>query len=378
MKLAKFSGRASTYLLAIFGLCLSLSAQERFSDINGTVKDATGAVMPGVKISVQNVVSKRSYELQTGSDGTYLGLNLDPARYDVIFSRQGFTTQKAENVDLLVGKATTINVSLQVGNTADSVTVSEAIGQIDFSSTKIATNVTADEFDRLPKGRSFQTLAVQATSVNQGTIEGGIQINGASGAENQFNIDGVSVTSAINGQQRQNALYEALAEVQVKTGGLDAEYGGAMGGTISAITKSGGNQFHGDLHYYLSGNSLSAGPVKRLQLNTTTERDGANFQDTKFKDTNNEIGGSLGGPLVKNKLYFYTLFSPRFRRESNDYVFANGPDSIKRAQTYHAWFNKLSWDVTSKLRANFTYYWSPTRSEGRLLAYNGFCANCST
>ena len=93
MRLAKFYGRASTYLLAIFGLCLSLSAQERFSDINGTVKDATGAVMPGVKVTVQNVVSKRAYELQTNSDGTYLGLNLEPARYDVLFSRQGFGTK---------------------------------------------------------------------------------------------------------------------------------------------------------------------------------------------------------------------------------------------------------------------------------------------
>ena len=93
----------------------------------------------------------------------------------------------------------------------------------------------------------------------------------------------------------------------MKTGGIDAEYGGALGGVISAVTKSGGNAFHGDLHYYLSGNGLSAAPVQRLVAGPGyRERTAMHIQDTKQTDNQHEIGGSLGGYFIKNKLYFFT------------------------------------------------------------------------
>jgi hypothetical protein len=370
------------YLLFALVFCLSLSAQERFADISGTVKDATGAVIPNVKITIENTDTKRVYQTQTGSDGNYVALNIEPGKYDVRFERQGFSAQNAQGVNLLVGRTVRLDMTLQVGTEAQSVTVTETAGLIDLTATKVATNVTAEEFDRLPKGRSFQTLALSSTSVNGGhgdDIDGGLQVNGASAAENQYNIDGVSVTSLVNGSFRQGALYEILSEVQVKTSGLDAEYGGAMGGVISAITKSGGNAFHGDMHYYLSGNSLSAAPVQRLVLNPSTEKDVAYWQDSKFKNNQNEVGGTIGGPMIKDKLFFFIAFSPRFVHQQNQYLFSGKDlDSITRNQTYHTWFNKLSYQATPKLRTNFTYLWTPTRSLGRLPAYDGFCADCST
>ena len=87
-------------------------------------------------------------------------------------------------------------------------------------------------------------------------------MNGASSAENVFTVDGVATNSLIYGSSRQNTVFEYLQEVQVKTGGIDAEYGGALGGVISAVTKSGGNMFTGEAHYYYIGNALSAGPVE--------------------------------------------------------------------------------------------------------------------
>ena len=98
-----------------------------------------------------------------------------------------------------------------------------------------------------------------APSVNQGEVEGGIQVNGASGAENAFTVDGVVTNRLVNGQSRQNAVFEYLQEVQVKTSGISAEYGGALGGVVSAVTKSGGNTFRGEGHYYYEGSALSAG-----------------------------------------------------------------------------------------------------------------------
>ena len=118
--------------------------------------------------------------------------------------------------------------------------------------------MTAEEFDRLPKGRSFQSIAMAAPGVNSGEVEGGFQVNGASSAENVFTVDGVATNSLIYGSSRQNTVFEYLQEVQVKTGGIDAEYGGALGGVISAVTKSGGNTFSGEAHYYYIGNALGS------------------------------------------------------------------------------------------------------------------------
>jgi len=372
--------------IAILGLTFSSAfAQERFADLTGTVKDASGAVVPMVKVTMESVATKRSYDTTTNSTGVYHGLNLEPGRYIVRFEKQGFAPARYEDVNLLVGKQIQLDVSLTVGTTTESVTVTESAGLIDLSQTKVATNVSAEEFDRLPKTRSFQNLALGSTSVSGGgnngsDIEGGFQVNGASGAENVFYIDGVSTNSIINGVSRQNALFEILSEVQVKTSGLDAEYGGAMGGVISAITKSGGNDFHGELHYYLSGNSLSASPVNRLVLNPSTEKDVAFIQDSKFKNNANEVGGSIGGYIIKDKVYFFDAFSPQFRHRINGYKFSNGkePGTLTQNTTNHMWFNKLSYDVTPKIRTNFTYLWTPTRQSGRLPSYNGFCPDCSS
>ena len=124
----------------------------------------------------------------------------------------------------------------------------------------------------MPKGRSFQSIALTAPSVNSGEIEGGFQVNGASGAENAFTVDGVVTNSLIDGRSRQNTVFEYLQEVQVKTTGIAAEYGGALGGVISAVTKSGGNTFRGEAHYYYEGIAAQrrSGQAARARPGRTT------------------------------------------------------------------------------------------------------------
>ena len=214
---------------------------------------------------------------------------------------------------------------------------------IDMTGTTIAQNITSQEFDRLPKGRSFQDLAVISPSVNRGEIEG-FQVNGASGAENQFNVDGISTTSVINGVSRQNAMFEILNEVQVKTSGIEAEYGGALGGVINASTKSGGNAFHGDLHYYFLGNAIAAGPVQRLLLDPATESTAMFVQDHKNEKNQHE----LGGYLLRDRLYFFSALSPTWTRRSNEYLFSNGtePGTLNNRSLSMQAFNKISWDAT--------------------------------
>jgi hypothetical protein len=228
-----------------------------------------------------------------------------------------------------LGRAFEVNTEMTVGGVTESVQVTaEASPLVDNRSTLIAHNVSAEEFDRLPKARSFQSIALTAPSVNSGEVEGGFQVNGASGAENGFTVDGITTNSLINGQSRQNTVFEYLQEVQVKTSGISAEYGGALGGVISAVTKSGGNVFRGEGHYYYEGSALAVAPVKRLVLDPTTEATGFYVQDQENDNRQSEFGGSIGGPVVKNRLFFYGSYSPRKEQRDNLYNFTDGTSTF--------------------------------------------------
>ena len=363
--------------LSILILSLPVLGQERFGNLTGVATDPSGGVLPGVNVTVTNHATGRALRTTTRGDGTYTAAELEPGRYSVRFEKPGFARFEAPDVLVLVGKTLKVDASLQVGTLEQTVQVIEAAPLIDTSGTTIAHNVTAEEFDRIPKPRNFQGIVFTSPSVNTGAIEGGYQVNGASGAENNYYIDGVSTNSLIDGRARQDAVFEYLQEVQVKTGALEAEYGGALGGVISAVTKSGGNAFHGEVHYYLDGNRISAGPVNRLVLDPVNETDVRYVQEDKNKLDNHEVGGSLGGPFIKNKLFFFTSVSPRWQRASFDYLFSNGkdPDTIQRKRTFWNWFNKISFDPSNRIRTNFTWLFTPTKSEGSLYAYNGSLAN---
>jgi hypothetical protein len=205
--------RVSTLIaLLVLTLLTSLTAfgQERSGELNGVVTDSTGAVVPGATVTLTNRASSRVFTMKTVSDGTYIARELEPGRYMVRVEATGFQRYEVADVNLLVGQRLKVDAKLTVGSLSETVQVTEAAPLIDTSRTQIAHNVTAEEFDRLPKARTFQSLAMASPSVNSGEIEGGFQVNGASGAENQFNIDGVSTTSLINGKSRQDAVFEII------------------------------------------------------------------------------------------------------------------------------------------------------------------------
>src|SRR3954469_20544693 len=252
-------------LALLMGSFMPITAQERFGGLAGVVMDSSQAPVPGATITVTNKATGAVRTIVSGADGSYRLPDLDPGRYTVTVELSGFQKAQADDLIILLGKTVDFPATLKVGAVTETVNVTaEADKQIDIRSATIAHNVTAEEIDRMPKARSFQALALTAPSVNQGEIEGGIQVNGASGPENSYTVDGVVTNSLVNGKSRQDTVFEYLQEVQVKTAGIDAEYGGALGGVISAVTKSGGNTFHGEGHYYFDGNALSASPIQRL------------------------------------------------------------------------------------------------------------------
>ncbi|UCF38769.1 MAG: TonB-dependent receptor, partial [Acidobacteriota bacterium] len=373
-------GRLSLALALLLFLTLPILAQERFGSLTGVATDPSAARLPEVAVTITNKATNRTVTVRTRGDGTYNAPDLEPGRYSVRFEKSGFSRYEVPDVLVLLGRTIKVDAAMQVGALEQVVQVTEAAPLIDTTSTMIAQNVAAEEFDRLPKPRSFQGIAIFSTSVNTGEIEGGYQVNGASAAENNYYIDGVSTTSLIDGRARQNAVFEFLQEVQVKTAGLAAEYGGALGGVVSGVTKSGGNDFHGEIHYYFFGNALSASPTKRLQLDPVEEQTAQYFQDEKQSRNYHEFGGSLGGPIVKNKLWFFTSFSPRWQRSNYNYVFSNGtePGTLERKAHQMNWFNKLSFDPSSRVRTNFTWLYTPQYLTGSLPAYDGWGPNYST
>jgi hypothetical protein len=357
-----------------------LFAQERGSSITGTVTDASKGVLQGASVTAINNDTKRVFKATTGQDGKYYFRDVEPGKYSLNFEMTGFSKVEVTDVSLLLGRTLTYDAVMQIGKLEQVITVAGAPSAIDTAATVVAHNVTEDEFDRMPKARSFQDVALTSPSVNSGAIEGGIQINGASAAENNFTVDGLSVTGVINGDSRQNALYEFLQEVQVKTSGMEAEYGGALGGVISAVTKSGGNAFHGEAHWYNSGSNFNADPTKRIQTDPVSELATTYFNDPKITDHNNEFGGAISGPILKDKLYFFSGFSTNQRRQESDPMFV-GDDLAKstfksKGESLNM-FNKLSWDPTSRIRTNFSWLYTTQKRTGLLPAFTGYCAGCN-
>ena len=375
--------RCLAILIAVLALALgagTATAQERFGGLSGTVSDASGGVLPGATVTVTSKTTGSARTLVTGSDGTFLVQDLEPGRYAVLVELSGFAKSQLDDLTIALGKTLRVDTQLKVGDLTEVVQVqAEARPAIDLRSTLVSHNISAEEIDRLPKGRSFQSLALSAPSVNSGEIEGGFQVNGASGAENAFTVDGVVTNSLINGRSRQNTVFEYLQEVQVKTTGIAAEYGGALGGVISAVTKSGGNSVRGEAHYFYEGTSLSAGPVKRLVLDPVTENFAQFSQDQEDPDHRNELGGSIGGPIVRDRLFYFGSYSPRFGRRTNSYLFNNGTETgdIERTDTSTQAFGKLTYSGR-RITASGSALYTPTTSKGFLPAYNGLGANVLT
>ncbi len=375
-------GQSASIVLLCFLLSLGMllvpahrvQAQEGTTGtVAGELTDASGGVLPGVTVIFINQANQRMHTVQTDGAGTYR-IELPPGSYTARFELSGFARQETPNITVQLGRIYDVDASLKVGNVSEAVQVTaENAPLVDTRSTVIAHNVTAEEIDRMPKGRSFQSIALTAPSVNSGDIEGGFQVNGASGAENAFTVDGVVTNSLVNGASRQNTVFEYIQEVQVKTTGISAEFGGALGGVISAVTKSGGNIFTGESHYYLDGSPLSAGPVKRLVLSPLDDKTVQYWQDSKHPDIRQEFGGSIGGPIVRDRLFFFGSFSPRINVHERTYQFLNGAEEgdIKRTSKFIQGFGKVSMG-SRRVNAYVSALATPTYVTGTLPAYNGF------
>jgi hypothetical protein len=361
---------------ALLILCASLGfAQEQYGSLRGTVKDANGAAVPGATVTATSTTAVRPVETTADNDGNYFFRNLLPGVYSITASQQGFSTVKADNVTVQLGQELSLELVLPVGDIAATVNITDTSEAIDVTSSRTVTNISEQMISTTPKGRTFESILKVAPGVrnepkagNEGV--GGISIDGASGAENAFILDGVEVTDVRKGQlRRADAIpYEFIREVQVKSGGFEAEFGGATGGVVNVVTRSGGNEFHGEVAYSQTGSAFNSRVRGYYQRNPGN----ANLLDF-FRSVEDEYrsaypGFSVGGPIIKDRINFFTSYFPEFIRteRTRTYTFNNQPFTSVQNISRHYGLARLDIAPAKNLQINTSYIWTPTKVTGLL------------
>src|SRR5262245_5148033 len=239
--------RVLSALVLILLTAIWVIGQETSGNIEGTVSDVSGARIPGATVKVEGAAFSRS--ATTNSDGFYRMHQVPPGVYKITVSADKFSSATIEAVAVVLGKTTPVDVALKVGNVSEQVVItSDDIARIDPADNKIQTNITSRVIDSLPKGTNMTSLLKISPAVRPEGLSGGFQVDGASGSENAFIIDGQEVgnfrTGVLNANN--NLPFAFVQEIQIKTSGFEAEFGGATGGVINVVTKGGSNQFHGE------------------------------------------------------------------------------------------------------------------------------------
>ena len=291
----------------LFTLALATVAfaqdQGRFT---GIVADTTGAVIPGASIRVKNEKTGAERTVKSSDTGVFFVTNLSPATYSIVATSTGLNDAVYKEVNLALGQERTINIIMQPTSVATEITVSGGeLAVVDTSSASVGANVNAREVSQMPiNGRQVSQLYLLAPGAQ--TSGGGsfdnIRFSGRSNQQNAVRFDGVEASAIIdaspgnlNGQTssafRLQASLETVQEFRVESSNYPAEYGTGTGGQISIVTKSGGNQFHGSIFEYMRNDAFDA----------------RNFFDGNNKSPLrlNQFGGSIGGKIIKDKLFFF-------------------------------------------------------------------------
>jgi hypothetical protein len=311
-----------------------------------------------------------------------------PGRYTVTTAAiSGFGESTSSNVDVVLGKTTPVMIALQAGGVATSVDVTAANElTIDPTDNKIQTNITARTAELLPKGQGFSSLLKIAPSTRPEPLNGGFQVDGASGSENTFIIDGQEVTHFRTGVLRanDNLPFSLVQEVQIKSSGFEAEFGGATGGVINVVTKGGGNEWHGEFGSQFRPNGWQGDPsvfLRNFRTGSATVTPSTFVDIPEYIQPRKDSGtdyfptANFSGPIVKDRMWFFAAFSPQFIRTTRtlDYISADPRNrTISETLTYKfkrvAHYSEIRLDgaPSDKLRLSGRFIYSPISDDGAL------------
>ncbi len=283
--------------------------------VDGSVTDQSNAPLPGVTVELTSPNMQGTRTAVTSADGRYRFPSVPPGPYKVTAELAGFgKVEKRATVTL--DATQTVNLSLSLSTTAE-VTVTGEAPLVDATSTTQGSNYSAKVIDKLPVGRNYADVVFTQPGVQAdfGETQGrslAISIYGSTSSENLFLIDGVNTTNVIKGFQGKDINSEFIQEVEVKTGGYQAEYGRNTGGVVNVITKSGGNEFHGGVFGYYNDTGMRADPeiVQTPDFTQQGDVDSAGGSPNFFlsKQVRQEWGADLGGFLLKDKIWFFGAY----------------------------------------------------------------------
>jgi hypothetical protein len=348
-------------------------AQERSGEISGIVSDEQGAAIPGATVMAESKTLPKPLQAVTDSQGRFRFLNVPIGTYTMTVGLTGFSTHK-QTLEVKLGSQITAHAKLGVGQVTEVIEVTGTTLSIDPTSSRSATNITSEQIENLAKaGRGFNTLLTLAPGVflepkngTQGV--GGVQVGGSSGSENGFYIDGTEVSDLRRGSLRDgnNIPLEMIQEVQIKTGGYEAEFGGATGGVVNVATKSGTNAFHGSLGVAYTGDGLNS-KDRGFYQRSVANADRSEFFDP-VEDQYSIVSPSftLGGPILKDRLHFFTAYSPDRESTTREIAYASGARTFNQDRNRHYGMGRIDYTPSSKLQLNASYIWTPAKREGTL------------
>ena len=348
-------------LLGVIVIGGMLLAQAPTGRIIGTVLDDQGIPLPGVTIEATSPKLIGVSSVLTDEKGVYRLFALPPGIYEISYTLQAFNTVIRKDIIVKLEQTITVDITMTPGVVEEQITVLGRSPLIDVKSTYKGMVLSKEMFQMLPRGRNFDTLVTAVPGVSNEPWLGGISVDGASGAENMYYIDGTDITNMELGTSGQDAAFEFIDEIQIKASGYQAEYGGALGGVVNVITRSGGNEFHGEIIGYYNGSALNGKDRNELQLKPedVTQAEYVNYQDLYGKDQCNryEVGFSLGGYVIKDRLWFFGSYLPLFHRHTRPAYFTvdDSQRDSKRKEDFQNFQVKITAQPIGNLRLSASF-----------------------
>ncbi len=295
------ASRFLSVLFLLFALTAVSLAQVPTGSVRGQIKDQAEALVSGAKVTVSSKATGAERTATTKADGEYLITNLQPGEYEIKIAAQGFKTALAPVV-VQVGESVTIEFKLEVGAANETVVITSETPAINASDFKIDGVVNRKQIDNLPlNGRNFLQLAMLEPGVavdavdNPGTSPNNffrVSIAGASQALTRISVDGATVNDRVTGGTSQNFSQESVQEFQISSFNFDITTSTTGVGSVNVVSRSGSNEFHGSGFIYYRDNHMAADPrMRRIGQTPAFQR--------------RQMGGSIGGPIKKDKLFFF-------------------------------------------------------------------------